>query len=176
MLAEYPLGCLGPFAAREAAAELGAVGRRRAASRALCLAVGCQQRGRPGAGCLRGGPGYEQHSQVQILARFQESATGQWSAPVALSDPAHSAVNPVALFAGPGGVPVVAWAEMPYDAATATALGNDINAHLSRQEIFYAVYENGAWSAPIRLTDDLLSDGMPAGTGNSAGGLLAWTR
>jgi hypothetical protein len=91
-----------------------------------------------------------------------------------LSDPAHSAVNPVALFAGPGATPVVAWAEMPYDAAT--ALGDNINAHLSRQEIFYSVYENGAWGAPIRLTDDLLSDGMPAGAGNSVGGLLAWTR
>ena len=65
---------------------------------------------------------------------------------------------------------------MPYDAATATALGDDINAHLSRQEIFYAVYRNGAWGAPIRLTNDLLIDGMPTAAGGLAGAVLAWTR
>lgn len=176
VFATFPLGCLGPFAARNASL-LPAAPDEDAPLPALFASpsVASSADGRTLATYVED-RATGNVAQVQVLARFRESATGQWLPPVGLSNPAHSAVNPVALFAGPEALPVVAWAEMPYDAAAATALGDDINAHLRRQEVFYAVYQNGAWSAPIRLTDDLLGDGMPAGAGNSSGALLAWTR
>ncbi len=113
--------------------------------------------------------------QVQILARFQ-SPNGQWASPIALSDPTHSATDPVVAFAGPNRVPIAAWVEKPYDAAMAAQLGDDYNAHLQRQEIFYSVYSNTVWSAPIRLTNDLVPDGLPAMAGSADGAVLAWTR
>jgi hypothetical protein len=174
--ATYPLGCLGPFAAGSEGLLLEPPAEDEPLPALFASpSVASSADGRVLAAFVEDRATGDV-AQVQTMARFQEPATGQWLPPVALSNPAHSAVNPVALFAGPSALPVVAWAEMPYDAATASTLGNDINAHLRRQEIFYAVYENGAWSAPIRLTDDLLGDGMPAGAGNSAGALLAWTR
>ncbi len=114
--------------------------------------------------------------QVQIRARFQDPITGQWQAPISLSDPTHSATDPVAFFAGPSAIPMVAWAEIPIDQATALSLGSDYNAHLDRQEIFYTSFKNGAWLTPTRLTNDLLIDGMPTAAGNSTGAVLAWTR
>ncbi|MGB5050545.1 MAG: choice-of-anchor Q domain-containing protein [Caldilineaceae bacterium] len=179
VLAEYPLGCLGPFATAAAAdadidpnplpddgplPSLFASPSVAASPDGRVLSAYVEDRSTTST------------SQVQVLARFQDTNTGQWLPATGLSAPAHSAVNPVALFAGPDALPVVAWAEMPYDAATATILGENINAHLSRQEIFYAVYKNGAWGAPIRLTDDRLIDGMPTAAGGPAGAVLAWTR
>ncbi len=114
--------------------------------------------------------------QVQIRARFQDPISGQWQAPIALSDPTHSATNPIAFFAGPTATPMVAWAEIPIDQATAVSLGSDYNAHLTRQEIFYTSFKNGAWLTPTRLTNDLLIDGMPTAIGNATGAVLAWTR
>jgi hypothetical protein len=114
--------------------------------------------------------------QVQIRARFQDPISGQWQDPITLSDPTHSATNPIVFFAGPAATPMVAWAEIPIDQATAISLGSDYNAHLSRQEIFYTSFKNGAWITPTRLTNDLLIDGMPTAAGNSTGAMLAWTR
>jgi hypothetical protein len=113
--------------------------------------------------------------QVQILARFQ-NVNGQWANPIALSDPTHSAADPVVAFAGPSHLPIVAWVEKPYDATVAAQLGDDYNAHMQRQEIFYSVYSNTVWSAPIRLTNDLVPDGLPALAGSADGAVLAWTR
>jgi hypothetical protein len=114
--------------------------------------------------------------QVQIRARFQDPISGQWQAPITLSDPTHSATNPIAFFAGPSATPMVAWAEIPIDQSTALSLGSDYNAHLSRQEIFYTSFKNGAWLTPTRLTNDPLIDGMPTAAGNTIGAVLAWTR
>jgi predicted outer membrane repeat protein len=176
VLATYPLGCLGPFAARrEGLLSTPPEEDKPLPTLFASPSVASSADGRALAAYVENRTTGDV-AQVQIMARFQDSVTGQWLPPATLSNPAHSAVNPVALFAGPSALPVVAWAEMPYDAAAAAALGDDMNAHLRRQEIFYAVYENGAWSAPIRLTDDLLGDGMPTGAGNGAGALLAWTR
>jgi hypothetical protein len=113
---------------------------------------------------------------VQIRARFQDPNTGQWQDAVTLSDPTHSATNPIAFFAGPTALPMVAWAELPIDQATAISLGSDYNAHLRRQEIFYTAFKNGAWLTPTRLTNDLLIDGMPSAAGSATGAVLAWTR
>lgn len=46
----------------------------------------------------------------------------------------------------------------------------DAAQHLNRQEIFYARWNNG-WSTPIRLTDDLLANGMPEFIGYFDGGV-----
>ncbi|MCO6452234.1 MAG: VCBS repeat-containing protein [Caldilineales bacterium] len=170
-LVTYSPGCIGPFAAANALADdypplpdLFAAPALATSSDGRVLSLYVENTAAPGAA-----------PRVQIMARFQDGS-GNWLPPTALSDPAHSAVNPVALFAGPGQLPVAAWAEMPFDAATALALGEDFDAHLSRQEIFYAVYQNGNWGAPLRLTDDLIPDGMPAAAGSAAGAVLAWTR
>ena len=111
--------------------------------------------------------------QVQIMARFQPSG-GAWGAVQAVSDPQHSASNPAAAFAG--GQPLLAWVEKPYDAAIAAALGDDFNAHLNRQEIFYSLQRSSAWETPVRLTHDLAADGLPAIAGGPDGAVLAWTR
>jgi hypothetical protein len=114
---------------------------------------------------------------TQVMAAFQVGDS--WGEATALSTPNHFATNPVVAFAGPAQMPVVAWVEKPYDRAAALALGatlTDVNQHLNRQEIFYSVYGDGAWSAPARLTADLLADGMPQLAGNLHTALLAWTR
>jgi hypothetical protein len=114
--------------------------------------------------------------QVQVLVRFKNLVSGDWDPPVALSDPTHTARTPVVAFAGPSEVPLVVWVENTLTQSEANALGDDVNAHVQRQDIFYSLFDGENWSAPVRLTDDLVPDGLPALTGSTAGALLAWTR
>ncbi len=143
VLASYPLGCLGPFADKNASHDMTDEDPplpQLFASPSLAASAD----GRVLAAYVENTSQLDTISQVRVMARFQDPG-GQWLPPTALSHPDHSAVNPVALFAGAEALPIVAWAEMPFDAATATTLGNDIDAHLSRQEIFYVVYKDGGW-------------------------------
>lgn len=120
--------------------------------------------------------GSAESPQVQIIVNLLDSGGGLIQAAHAVSDPTHSATNPVVTFVGPGHLPLVAWVEKPYDAAMAAVLGSDLNAHITRQEIFYSLYQAGQWSVPQRLTNDLLADGMPSLAGDSTGAVLAWVR
>jgi hypothetical protein len=118
--------------------------------------------------------------RVQIMARFQDPATGVWSNPLALSNPAHSARSPSVAFVGGNQTPTVVWAENTLTASEAAAIGEDDNeqdaaAHLRHQDIFYTTW-NGSWRTPIALTSDNVGDGMPEAAGSLAGGLIAWTR
>ncbi len=114
--------------------------------------------------------------KVQIMARFQEPGSTVWSAPQAISNPAHSAQAPAVAFVGPNQIPVVAWSEITLTAAEAAALGEDINGHTKHLEIFYALWQDDGWGQPIALTNNLLGEGLPEIAGTSNGGVLAWTR
>lgn len=112
----------------------------------------------------------------RILARLSDPTTGEWGPPIAISDPTHTVQSPAVAFVGPETTPVVVWTENMLSQAEGEALGDDLALHLPNQELFYATYADGAWSAPIRLTDDRAADGMPALAGDRAGATLAWVR
>jgi hypothetical protein len=115
--------------------------------------------------------------QVQILVRFQDADTGEWSEPEAISNPAHSAQSPTVAFVGPNQLPMVAWTENTLTAEEAAALGDENPAaHMLHQEIFYRLwFGNDGWGAPIRLTNDQLADGLAEAAATHLGAVIAWT-
>ncbi|HMQ29642.1 MAG TPA: fibronectin type III domain-containing protein [Chloroflexaceae bacterium] len=112
----------------------------------------------------------------RIAVRLSDPATGAWGAPLLISNAAHTVQSPAVAFVGPEATPMVVWVETMLTRAQAGALGDDLSAHLARQEIMYATYAGGAWGAPVRLTDDLAADGRPALVGDPQGATLAWVR
>jgi predicted outer membrane repeat protein len=114
--------------------------------------------------------------RTQVLVRFRQPNSAAWSAPVGLSNPQSGANAPVVAFVGPDATPLAAWVENPLTPAEAAALEGDLGALLNRQEIVYSLFVNGAWSAPLRLTDDQFADGLPTLAGGPGGAVLAWTR
>lgn len=117
-----------------------------------------------------------QPPSIQVFARFKAPNAAEWGAPIALTNPAHSAHSPVVAFTAPEQTPLVAWAENTLTADEANALGPDISAHLRHQEIAFSTWNGSAWNAATYLTHDQLADGLPALAGSSAGAVLAWTR
>lgn len=113
---------------------------------------------------------------IRVVAGFKETDSQSWGASLPLSDPQHSARNVVVGFVGPEELPVAAWVENTFTPAQAAAAGEDMSAHLNRQEIVYSIYRNGAWDAPTYLTDDDLGDGLPALGAGPGGAVLAWVR
>lgn len=114
--------------------------------------------------------------QLVVVVRHKPAGSEIWSEPVVVSNPIHSAADPVVAFAGPDAMPVVAWMEYAFDANQATALGEDAVAHMQRTEIVYSYLGDGSWHAPVYLTADLHGDGLPTLAGSSGGATLAWTR
>jgi len=110
----------------------------------------------------------------RVMARFWDAANEQWGAAAALTDGAHMVQDPAAAFYGPNGRAMVAWTENPISLVEEEAAGEDLNAILKRQEIYYATYDGSQWSAPVRLTNDLLPDGQAAIAGDNQGITLAW--
>ncbi|HRQ41171.1 MAG TPA: CARDB domain-containing protein [Chloroflexota bacterium] len=109
----------------------------------------------------------------KVMAAFWNSQSGQWGAPLALTDGTRMVQDPVAAFYGNGGQAMVAWTDnviTPAEEQAATGL-NDI---LKWQEIYYATWNGSQWSQPARLTDDQLPDGQAAIAGDSLGITLAW--
>ncbi len=51
----------------------------------------------------------------------------------------------------------------------------DLSTILSRLEIYWTYWNGTTWSAPARLTDDLLPDGSATLAGDELGATLAWT-
>ena len=113
---------------------------------------------------------------VQVLVRFRQPGQTEWGEAVALSSPSYSARSPVVALVGDAQWPMVAWAEMPFTAAVAAAMGDDMNAHLTRQEIVYRLFRNGVWEPAVYVTGDQLADGLPALAGGPGGAVLAWVR
>jgi hypothetical protein len=112
----------------------------------------------------------------RVIARLSDPATGAWGPPVAISDPAHTVQSPAVAFVGPDHTPVIVWAENTLTQAEGEALGKDIASNLPNQELFYAQYQNDAWSAPQRITDDRAADGKPVLAGDEQGATLGWVR
>jgi hypothetical protein len=110
----------------------------------------------------------------KVMARFWNTGTAQWGPAVALTDGSHMVQDPAAAFYGPDGKAMAVWTENPITPAEETAAGNDLNAILKRQEIYYATYNGSQWGAAQRLTDDQLPDGQAAIAGDDLGITLAW--
>lgn len=110
----------------------------------------------------------------RVMARLWDSANSQWGAATALTNGTRMVQDPVAAFYGPDGRAMAAWTENPMTQAEELAAGNNLNAILRRQEIYYATYNGSAWSAPVRLTNDQLPDGQAAIAGDAQGITLAW--
>ena len=112
----------------------------------------------------------------KVMARFWDIPNNQWGPVVALTGGTHMVQDPAGAFYGTGGNAIVAWTETAMTLAEEQAAGNDLNAMLARQEIFYAVWNGTQWSAPTRLTNDGVSDGQAAFAGDDFGATLAWIR
>ena len=114
--------------------------------------------------------------QLQIKARFLDSNTGLWQTADILSDPNHTAGNPVVTFAGSSNLPLVVWVANTFDDNANPAISDDFNAQVNRQELFYSWHNGVAWQSPQRLTNDLFADGMPSITSTPDGAILTWVR
>ncbi len=112
----------------------------------------------------------------KVMARFWDIPNGQWGPAVALTDGSHMVQDPVAAFFGLGGSAIAVWSETVITPAQEQAAGNNLNAVLSRQEIFYKVWNGTQWGQPTRLTNDLLPDGRASLAGDELGATLAWVR
>lgn len=117
-----------------------------------------------------------QTATMQVMARFWDRQTNQWGPATPLSDGARAVTDPVAAFTGTGGNALVAWTQNMESPEESAAAGNDLNAHLKAQEMFYAIWNGTSWSAPARLTNDAVPDGRPAIAGDGTGVTLAWVR
>ncbi|MBM3134093.1 MAG: DNRLRE domain-containing protein [Chloroflexi bacterium] len=113
---------------------------------------------------------------MQVIAQFWDLQTGQWGAPVTLTDGSHAVQDPVAAFVDQEGHALVAWTENPMTMEEDEAAGDNLTAILARQEIYFAYWNGQVWSTPSRLTDDALPDGRAALAGDGLGATLAWVR
>ena len=112
-----------------------------------------------------------------VRARFWNDEAGIWGAPATLSDGLHYVTEPSAAFVGPDGKAVVVWIENTLTRTQGAALGTDLSAILSHQEIFYSVWDGAAWSSPQQFTIDSLADANPAIAGDLGGNAtLAWVK
>lgn len=112
-----------------------------------------------------------------LFARFWNPTTQSWSDAVPISDADRMVNDPTATFYGANGEQaLVAWSQIELTPAETTALGNDFNAILSHQEIYFARWDGTRWLPPQRLTDDLVADGLATLAGDASGATLAWTR
>ena len=112
-----------------------------------------------------------------IFARFWNPTTQSWSDAVTISGADRLVNDPVATFYGADGEQaLVAWSQIELTPAELTALGNDLNAILAHQEIYFARWDGTRWLPPQRLTDDLAADGRATMAGDASGATLAWTR
>jgi hypothetical protein len=110
----------------------------------------------------------------RVMASFWDNGSAHWGPAVALSNGSHMVQDPAAAFYGPDGKAMAVWTENPITSSEETAAGNDLNAILKRQEIYYATYNGSQWGAPQRLTNDQLPDGQAAIAGDEQGITLAW--
>ncbi|GIK73179.1 MAG: hypothetical protein BroJett021_21670 [Chloroflexota bacterium] len=113
-------------------------------------------------------------ARAQIMARFRSSDAKPWGDPIALTDGAHMVQDPTVVFYN-GDKAIVAWTETvmtPEEDAAATELSQV----LSRQEIFYALWDGAQWGASVRFTDDAAADGSATLASLGRRVTLAWVR
>ncbi len=108
-----------------------------------------------------------------LMARGWAANTG-WSAPTALTDGLHFVSHPALAFYGQDGKAMAAWVQ---NTMTLQQMHDalDLNTIIQNQEIYYALYDTvNGWSAPQRLTNDAVADGLPSMSGDIDGLTLAW--
>ena len=113
-------------------------------------------------------------ARAQIIARFRNSDAEPWGDPIALTDGAHMVQDPTVVFYN-GDRAIAAWTETvmtPEEDAAATELSQV----LSRQEIFYALWNGAQWSEPVRFTNDVAADGSATLASLGRRVTLAWVR
>ena len=116
----------------------------------------------------------QQQPTPRVAASFWDTGSQMWQAPMYLTAGNHAVQDPVAAFVGPASTPVVAWTETNLTLAQEQNLGEDINAYMQQQEIFFTSWNGSAWKTPTRLTNNALPDGRASIAGNMTGGTLAW--
>jgi hypothetical protein len=114
--------------------------------------------------------------KMQLMVRFWNVQTNQWGEATPLTDGSHAVLDPVAAFVGAQGKALVAWTENTMSLAEEQAAGNNISAILSRQEIYYRLWNGSQWGAAQRLTNNAAPDGRAAIAGDESGAVLAWVR
>lgn len=112
----------------------------------------------------------------RLVSQLWNPAAQAWGAVQPITDGGHWVGDPALTWAGGGAgrFAVAAWSARPTTLAEDQALGADISALLRRHEIYVATFAGGAWSAPQRVTSDLLPDGSASLSGDATGYTLAW--
>ena len=111
----------------------------------------------------------------QVQARFWNDQLDNWGVAIPLSDGIQDVLDPTVAFVGSAGHALVAWTQNPMTPADYLSAQGDLSTILSRLEIYWTYWNGTTWSAPARLTDDLLPDGSATLAGDELGATLAWT-
>jgi hypothetical protein len=112
-----------------------------------------------------------------VKARLWDANISGWGAPATLNDGLYYVTEPSAAFVGPDGQAMVAWIQNTLTRPEGAALGADLSAILSHQEIFYTIWDGDVWSSPQQITNDSLADANPAIAGDLSGtATLAWVK
>jgi len=103
--------------------------------------------------------------RLDFLFAAPSKRTG-WGKPVRLTQSANAILDPQVAELGDGRV-MVTWIQNKLSAAAAAALPQQlrprqVDSILSQQEVSWAIYANGHWSSPQRLTNDAVMDAHPA--------------
>jgi len=113
---------------------------------------------------------------TRLVSQTWNPATQDWGPAQPITDGTHWVGEPSLSWAGAGAgrFAVVAWSARPTTLAEDQAVGDDIGGLMKRHEIYVATFASGVWSAPLRLTSDLLPDGSASVSGDATGYTVAW--
>jgi hypothetical protein len=116
--------------------------------------------------------------KIYVMYKARDEKEWDINKAIALTDGSRMVQDPAAIFAN--GRIIVAWTETMMSQDEDQAAGNDMGKIVQRQEIWYSYAEARPypqWSAPARVTDDLVADGRPVLAGSELdGATLAWVR
>jgi len=119
--------------------------------------------------------------RLDVLFAAPATRTG-WGKPTKLTQSANAILDPQVAELGDGRV-MATWIQNTLSDAAAAALpqhlrADQIDSILSRQELSWAIYANGHWSSPHRLTKDAVMDAHPALAADTAHhiALVVWSR
>ncbi len=120
----------------------------------------------------------------RVYALYKAPGQTNWPDPsqaVPLTDGTQMVQDPVATFAFPGKATsaFVFWTQTVISPSDEDAAGNDVKKILDHQEIFMSgsgAPQQKKWSSPRPITNDGVSDGRPAVSGDDLGFTLAWVR
>lgn len=113
-----------------------------------------------------------------LVSELRDPISGAWGTPSPITDGTHWVGDPALTWWGTDedATAVVVWSERPTTLAQDLDFGTDVATMMNRHEVFLATWHAGSWSAPQRLTDDLVADGSASIAGDAEGFTLAWVR